>query len=169
MCKLSFLFYQFPSFPGTAIEKILGFVNFHRTWNNQPQSYHQTRTGTGLFNVCHIFFWGLVCFCLYSTGEYLCNFYKNIYGPICYFLRFLPLSMPFSTELSFNLFVKRKNVLESQMIRESDTLKIMTMGRGYLPVLSSFILTILKNVSTLDQNYHILKVVSVKTKVVIRN
>ena len=37
----------------------------------------------------------------------------------------------------------------SQMTRKSDTLKIMTMGRGYF--------------------YHILKVVSVKTKVVIRN
>ena len=126
------MFYQFPSFPGTAIEKILGFVNFHRTWNNQPQSYHQTRTGTGLFNVCHIFFWGLVCFCLYSTGEYLCNFYKNIYGPICYFLRFLPLSMPFSTELSFNLFVKRKNVLESQMTKKSGTWKKMTWNLNKL-------------------------------------
>ena len=73
----------------------------------------------------------------------------------------------FSTELSFDLFVKRKDVLESQMIRESDTLKIMTMERGYLPGLLRFIWTFLKNVSTSDQNYHILKVVSVKTKVVI--
>ena len=41
----------------------------------------------------------------------------------------------FSTELSFDLFVKRKDVLESQMARQSFTWKIMTMGRGYLPEL----------------------------------
>ena len=75
----------------------------------------------------------------------------------------------FSTELSFNLFVKRKDVLESQMARKSFTWKIMTMGRGYLPELLRFIWTFLKNVSISDQNYHILKVVSVKTKVVVRN
>ena len=67
------------------------------------------------------------------------------------------------------MFVKRKNILERQMPRQSDTLKIMNMGRGYLPVLSSFIFTILKNVSTLDQNYNILKVVSVQAKMVFKN
>ena len=40
------------------------------------------------------------------------------------------------------------------------------MGRGYLPELLQFILTFSKDVSTSDQNYHILKVVSVETKVV---
>ena len=44
----------------------------------------------------------------------------------------------FSTELSFNLFIKRKDVLESQMIRESETLKITTIGRVYLPGLLRF-------------------------------
>ena len=39
------------------------------------------------------------------------------------------------------------------------------MGRGYLPELLRFIWTFFKNVSTSDQNYHVLKVVSVKTKV----
>ena len=38
------------------------------------------------------------------------------------------------------------------------------MGRGYLPGLLAFILPFLKNVSTLEQNYHISKVFSVKTK-----
>ena len=75
----------------------------------------------------------------------------------------------FSTELSFNLFVKRKDVLESQMASKSFTWKIMTMGRGYLPELLRFIWTFFKNVSTSDQNYHILKVDTLKTKVVIRN
>ena len=55
----------------------------------------------------------------------------------------------FSTELSFDLFVKRKNVLESQMASKSFTWKIMTMGRGYLPELLRFILTFLKNISPL--------------------
>ena len=76
----------------------------------------------------------------------------------------------FSTELSFNLIVKRKDVLESQMVRLFFTWKIMTRGRGYLPGLLRFILTFKKKyLSTSDQNYHILKGVSVKTKVVIRN
>ena len=38
------------------------------------------------------------------------------------------------------------------------------MGRGYLPELFQFILPFLKNVSTLEQNDHILKVVTVKNK-----
>ena len=45
---------------------------------------------------------------------------------------------------------------------------IRLIGRGYLRGLLAFILTILKKVATLDQNYHILKVVSVQTKVVFK-
>ena len=41
------------------------------------------------------------------------------------------------------------------------------MGRDYLPELLQFILTFKKKyISTSDQNYHILKGVSVKTKLV---
>ena len=65
-------------------------------------------------------------------------------------------------------WTKTKDVLESQMTGESDTLKIMTMGRGYLLGLLRFIWTFFKNVSTLDQNYHILKVDSIQTKVVFK-
>ena len=102
----------------------------------------------------------------------LCKIYMVQYATFQYFYIWVwpnRFYSGFSKELSFDLFVKRKDVVESQMAREWFTWKIMTMGRGYLPELLQFIWTFFKNVSTSDQNYHILKVVSVKTKVVVRN
>ena len=111
-------------------------------WNLKIHSPKPVYIYMACFRTGQNFNWNMSVFCF--------QFWYSDFSPIC-------------------LIDLIQNVSENKQHSSFRQIVKTLMGRGYLPGLLALILPFLKNVSTLDQNYHILKVVSVKSKVVIRN